>query len=127
MTNDQTASRSPKTILVVDDDEMVRDLLCAILEKHYTLLVARNGVEAIELYARHSSQLQGVLTDWRMPQKNGSEVVAHIRQENPEIPILVMSGDLEESEAERLQCQEHVGFLRKPFSERELLAVMAGW
>ena len=106
---------------------MVRELLGEMLTEHFTLLVGCNGAEAMRLYDTHAAQLCGVITDWRMPEKNGSAVVAHIRRHNVEIPILVMSGDLDEREAERLQAQGKVGILRKPFSSSELLATIVGW
>ena len=127
MTTDQTAGTPRKTILVVEDDELVREVVCAMLSEHYTLLVARDGVEALELYALHSSQLQGVITDWRMPQKNGAAVVAHIRQENTSLPILVMSGDLSIQEAERLKRDARVSLIRKPFLETDLLKALSEW
>ena len=127
MTTDQTVGTPRKTILVVEDDELVREFMNALLSEHYNLLVARDGVEALELYALHSSQLQGVITDWRMPQKNGAAVVAHIRQENTSLPILVMSGDLSIQEAERLKRDARVSLLRKPFLETDLLKALSEW
>ena len=127
MTKDQVSGPPRKTILVVEDDELVREVVCAMLSEHYTLLVANNGVEALELYALHSSQLQGVITDWRMPQKNGAVVVSHIRQENASLPILVMSGDLSTQEAEQIKAYARVSLLRKPFLEEDLLKALAEW
>ena len=79
------------TILIIDDDDDVRDILSRTLAKHgYAAIVARNGNEGLEVYRQHHPDL--VVTDIFMPEKEGFETIRELRAEFPEVKIIVMSG-----------------------------------
>lgn len=91
-----TASSSPKNIILVVDDEaaICSMLTLALREKGFTVLVAANGHEAIELYRQQHHQIGVVLSDVVMPEMDGPEMFACLRRINPEIRCCFMSGSL---------------------------------
>ncbi|HPY54035.1 MAG TPA: response regulator, partial [Treponemataceae bacterium] len=64
-----------RTILIADDDEISRSILAEIFKKDYSLLVASDGQEAIELLEKHANSIHIVLLDIIMPRKTGIDVV----------------------------------------------------
>ncbi len=108
------------TILVVDDEELLRVLLRQTLERHgFQVILAQDGQEAVRLF-QATPRLDMVLLDLRMPRMNGIETAGAIRCLDSAIPIVLMSGnqdcDLARADAD-LDLQ---GFLQKPFRTREL-------
>ena len=85
----------PQMILVVDDQEINRDLLCDILEENYELIYAENGKEALEQMRANIDELSIVLLDLRMPVMNGMEVLEIVRNDERlrQIPIIVLTAD----------------------------------
>jgi len=110
-----TVSRKKtKTILVVDDEPGTRRLIGTILRQGgYTVLEAEDSESAASIHQRHQGQIDLLLTDVTLPGPSGCELAAALREAEPELPVLYMSG-LAESE-------EYVPFLRKPFGIAELL------
>lgn len=80
------------TILIVDDEKIIRDLLVAMLQEagNYHLLVATNGKEALKLCQENEIDL--VFTDLRMPAMGGMELLAELRQKWPELPVVILTG-----------------------------------
>lgn len=84
------AERHPARILVVDDEEGVRTALQKVLEKeHYAVDCAKSAAEAMEKAS--ASPFDLVITDIVMPGVDGMALVAHLREENPDIKVIVMS------------------------------------
>jgi response regulator RpfG family c-di-GMP phosphodiesterase len=80
-----------KTILTVDDDEFVRDILVAYLEDSgFSVLQADNGRTGLETFRQQSPDL--VMLDLRMPEMDGLEVLSNITEESPETPVILVSG-----------------------------------
>ncbi|MBE9520625.1 MAG: response regulator [Proteobacteria bacterium] len=80
-----------KTILTVDDDEFVREILAAYLEDSgFSVLQAENGRTGLETFRRESPDL--VMLDLRMPEMDGLEVLSHIIEESPDTPVILVSG-----------------------------------
>jgi two-component system, cell cycle sensor histidine kinase and response regulator CckA len=108
-------------ILVVDDQELIRDLLAHWLQaRGHEALVASTGSEALEIFAERGSELDLVVLDVTMPKMSGLEVLEQIRTTNTTLPVLLSSGYLKQEAApdlERLGCS---GFLQKPFHLHEL-------
>lgn len=78
-------------ILVIDDDPHVRDILRRMLERQgYEVLAAANGREGIRLFRNQVPDL--VVTDILMPEKEGLETIRELRQESPDVKIIVVSG-----------------------------------
>jgi CheY-like chemotaxis protein len=114
-------ARRPK-VLVVDDEQTVRDFLKAALEQHgYSVLLARDGSDGIELWQQHRDEIVLVLLDLVMPVVGGQQMLAEIKRRDPGAKVLLTSGYNEE-EAKRL-CARYEGtaFIQKPYSARALL------
>ncbi len=78
-------------ILVVDDDDSIREMLRAMLERDgHEVVDASNGVEAIALY--RLTQVDVVITNILMPEKEGLETIRELREEFPDVKIIAMSG-----------------------------------
>jgi two-component system cell cycle sensor histidine kinase/response regulator CckA len=110
------ASSSRETILVVEDTEEIRRMICQILTQHgYEVLEAANGVEALKVYGEN---IHLVLTDVVMPHMNGRQLADELRRINPAARLIFMSGYSEDPMVERL---EYVAvFLPKPFTSMAL-------
>ena len=111
----------PQMILVVDDQEINRDLLCDILEENYELIYAENGKEALEQMRANIDELSIVLLDLRMPVMNGMEVLEIVRNDERlrQIPIIVLTAD-KNAELQALQMGA-LDFITKPFDMREVI------
>ena len=104
-----------RTILVVDDEEVIRNFVKAILEfAGYDVLAARDGSVALSLYSEHQPKVALLLTDHRMPGMTGLQLAGHLRTLEPRLPVLVMSGT-------RLDDGLGFSFVAKPFTHAELV------
>jgi two-component system, cell cycle sensor histidine kinase and response regulator CckA len=118
---DSRANR-PRTILVVDDEDLVRELLARTLrEAGYRVLEASHGTGAIGLLEPQSNAVDLVICDLVMPVLGGKEVAEWIRQHSPAVPLLFISGyPRAYLEAHHLYDPQ-VPMLRKPFLPSRLL------
>ena len=81
------------TVLLVDDDEMLRDMAAAMLKRlGFTVLAAKDGVEAVELFRQHQDEICLVLSDLTMPRMDGWETITALRKLSPGIPVILASG-----------------------------------
>ena len=105
-----------ETILVVDDDDMIRQLATRILtEGGYSVLDAGSVSEAKQRIEEHSGELDLVITDLMMPVSSGRMLTEWLAKERPDVSVILMSGL-----GERVQ-EEGVVFLEKPFRKEDLL------
>jgi two-component system cell cycle sensor histidine kinase/response regulator CckA len=128
---DVTASKYPKgngeVILVVDDEDNVREITQATLEKFgYRVLTATDGADAIGVYAQHNDEIAAVLTDMAMPFLDGPGAIRAIRRASPEIKVVAMSGLLNAEQTAELESLNVSSFLTKPFTAEKLLTTLAG-
>jgi two-component system, cell cycle sensor histidine kinase and response regulator CckA len=111
-----TIPRGDETILVVEDDEMVRLLTARLLASQgYTPIEARDGREALELVAAHPGQVQLVLSDVVMPELGGTEFARRLAELRPDLPILFMSGFTDDEVVRRGLLDPDAPYLQKPF------------
>jgi two-component system cell cycle sensor histidine kinase/response regulator CckA len=111
----QEASFSP--LLLIDDDAAVRHVAQGMLERlGYQVLAAGDGSEALARHAAESRRIRLVLVDFSMPGMDGVEVLRELRRRDPEVRVVLMSGDAGLGFEERFQPGELAGFLPKPFS-----------
>lgn len=106
------------TILVAEDTQSNYDLINAMIGKLYTLVHARDGIEAVRMYEQFVPDL--VLMDIKMPNMSGLDATAMIRELSPEIPIIALSAfayDEDKEKAFKAGCNE---FLTKPISLQAL-------
>lgn len=111
-----------KNILVVDDNKLILRSLSGILEermKGYAILVAENGREAVDIL--DSCPVVLVLTDLNMPEMDGYQLLAYIREKYPSIPVLVMTADYSPGVETRLRSLGAVHCIEKPFEYEDLL------
>ena len=114
------ASREPETVLVVEDDEPVRDLVCRMLSgAGYEALVARSGQEAVVL-AKEAKAIHLLLTDVIMPEMSGRVVAERVAAFHPGVKVLYMSGYTDNVVAHHGILEEGVYFLQKPFTTHTL-------
>jgi len=114
--------RGTETILLVEDNEDVRNFSRRTLKQQgYTILEARNGLEALRLSRNYESNIDMLLTDVVMPTMNGKILVDRIRQERAGIKVLFMSGYANEQITEDDMRESGAAFLQKPFSPHLLL------
>lgn len=111
-----------ETILIVDDEEAVRDTTQKLLVQNgYKTLKAVDGVDAISVYGRNQDHIKIVVTDLKMPNMDGISLVRILRNMNPDLPILVVSGHPDEHDTELLQPYSSIHLLEKPHKSGDLL------
>jgi len=105
----------------VDDEEEVLKVGKTILEfMGYDVLVAQSGEEALRLYRAQQHEIALVILDVVMPVMSGTVVFDKLREINPRLPIILMSGYSRDREATSRLIIKANGFLQKPFKIREL-------
>jgi len=116
----EAESAARGTVLVVDDDEGVRNLVRRALSQHgFRILSAANGAEGLRVYEQHRDAVHLIVLDVTMPEMNGFDVVKHLRASGSRVPILLSSGyDVTEADVDR---RELSGLLEKPYDIPQLL------
>jgi PAS domain S-box-containing protein len=110
------------TILVVDDEAVMREVSENILEQHgFEVLTASDGPQAVEHYRRHRDLIRLVLLDRTMPGMDGKQVLREIHSMNPGALVLLMSGYKAKEVLRGLGNAGLAGFLQKPFRPDELV------
>jgi PAS domain S-box-containing protein len=118
----QAEERGAETILLVEDEEAVRELIQTILTaRGYQVIVADSPWEAEEIAGNHSGEIHLLLTDVVMPQTSGRELAAKIVARRPNIRVLYMSGYTENVVTSGGLLEQGLAFLQKPFSPGSLL------
>ena len=113
------------TILVVDDEEVVRNTSSRVLESRgYAVLLAANGQEALDAVAAHS-EIAAVVLDLAMPVMPGDQAAPRLRLLRPELPILLSSGYPEREATRRFAAYGITAFLQKPYTSGVLLEKIA--
>jgi two-component system, cell cycle sensor histidine kinase and response regulator CckA len=117
------ANACTETILVVDDEEDLRDLVVTVLESRgYTILAASSGKEALEQWAQKKGQIDLLLTDMLMPDgMTGSDLAARLKQDAPKLRVLYTSGHAAGVPGTHLADVEDCQFLAKPYRPAELI------
>ena len=115
-------SKPRSHILLVDDDELFRSMLRITLTKMgFTVLEARNGREALELFEQEPPEV--VMTDLVMPETEGLEMIRELRRRDPHVKIIAMSGGGRVGATDYLKIAKALGanrVLAKPFSNEEM-------
>ena len=114
-----------ETVLVVEDDPAAREAFQALLEaQNYQVLVAGNGLEAVEIYKTHEQQIELIVSDVVMPEMGGIELYRILRRKNPRIKILFISGHPMGVENQRILENHDVHWMQKPFSVQEVSSAL---
>jgi two-component system cell cycle response regulator CpdR len=116
----------PCSILVVDDEPGIRELLCLMLEAAgHTVVSAEDGIQAPKVLA--SQPVQVVITDLLMPERDGLEFITEIRKKFPTVKIIAMSGGGHIARDSYLRIAKNFGahvLLEKPFSQSGVLGAI---
>ena len=104
-----------ETILIVDDHETIWDFLIDVLQKlGYCVLLAENGLDAVEIYRNNPGEIDLVLLDMVMPKCGGHKAFYQLKEIDPDVKVLLSSGFVSEKEVGDLLEQGACGFLPKP-------------
>jgi signal transduction histidine kinase/CheY-like chemotaxis protein len=107
-------------VLVVDDERLVREAHKTAMEAMgFTVLIARDGVEAVEVFGRHKDEIRLVLSDLSMPRMNGWETLSVLRKLAPDIPVILCSGYSKDQAMEGDHPDLPQAFLSKPCTSDE--------
>jgi len=110
-----------QTILLVDDDEILRTLMFDILEQTYQILEASNGQEGLNIFNANKQEIKLIITDFNMPIMNGFEMVKAIRSVSTTVKIIVFSSSISEPQKLFKATGLHIDkFLQKPATLDEI-------
>ena len=111
-----------ETILLAEDDRMVRELAVRVLEEYgYRVLVAKDGEESLRLFEEHGEDIELALLDVVMPKVGGREVYDTIRASEPKLPVLFSSGYSTSAIHTGFVVEEGLAAIPKPYSPDDLL------
>jgi two-component system, cell cycle sensor histidine kinase and response regulator CckA len=118
-----TASvRGDETVLVVEDEDGVRELLWKILTDHgHTVLEARHGRDALTVASGYDHPIQLLLTDVVMPEMGAGELVDQLAATRPELKVLYISGYTNDEVIRRGVSRSEAAFIQKPFTSTDLM------
>ena len=117
----QETPQGRETILLVEDEEPVRNLLKEILrESGYTVLEAPDGGEALALLSRPGQKVHLILSDVVMPKMGGRDLADQVSSLHPEIKVLLISGYPETALGQQDETEGGLPFLYKPFTPYDL-------
>ena len=115
----------PLTILVVDDEPLVRELAALTLERQsYHVLGAADGVEAVETFTKHADEIDAVLLDLTMPRMDGATAFKAIRAVRPDVPVILATGYGEEAGMDAVADATRAAVLQKPYQPQQLLGLL---
>jgi nitrogen-specific signal transduction histidine kinase/CheY-like chemotaxis protein len=114
-----------ETILIVDDEDGVRGVLTRILERAgYSVIQAEDGLRGVEIFREHVGRIDLVVLDMAMPRMSGAEAYDRFVEIDPGTRILISSGYSEEGRAAEILARGARGFLKKPYGNETVLAMV---
>lgn len=121
----------PAAVLVVDDNELIRDLLVAILAgAGYETVAADSGGDGIEALSRRAGRFSAAIVDLSLPDMSGVQTIDRLRELAPGLPVMLVSAHDEAVAQRAVAARPGVVFLQKPFDARDLVqhleALVAG-
>ena len=112
------------TILIVDDEAPIRNLISNLLSGEYEVLTAADGLEAKSVVESFGGQLAAVITDVQMPRMDGRALVEWLFAQGMDVPVILMSGNVGEVKIGHLLQRPRVKWLPKPFNIEDLEAAL---
>lgn len=120
------ATLAKKTILVIDDEDVIRNLMKDVLDMlGYNVLLSSEPKDALELYRMHKTEIDLILMDMMMPGMNGPELYKAMNQIDPNNKVIVLSGYSMADEVEQMLNDGVIGFVQKPVSIAKLKEILA--
>lgn len=122
----KTVRGGNETVLVVEDEVAVRELVCSVLGGHgYKVLQAETGVKALEIWERSKKKIDLLLTDLVMPDRlNGRELAEKLRAEKPKLKVIFTSGYSADVVGKDFVLQRGLNYLQKPYDPQKLAVVV---
>ncbi|MEZ4528607.1 MAG: PAS domain S-box protein [Desulfobacterales bacterium] len=118
---DTGISRGTETLLLVDDEEMIVEVGTHLLrELGYTVISARSGQEAVNIYRMEHEKIHMVILDMIMPEMGGGKVFEHLREIRSDVKVLLSSGYSINGKAAEIMAKGCRGFIQKPFTLKQL-------
>ena len=113
-----------KTILIVDDDPTILNMLAMTLEASYDVLRAEDGVAAAYVYEHNIDTVAAIVTDLEMPRLNGQSLAEWVHHLRPRLPVIIISGTIRTRPGEDFSQAPMTRFLGKPFEPARLEALL---
>ncbi|HEX8678442.1 MAG TPA: response regulator, partial [Chthoniobacterales bacterium] len=112
----------PQTILLVEDEEMLRDLGVEILQSEgYRVLTAKDGVEAVEIFSANRDAIGLVVCDLGLPRMGGRDVFMKLKEMKPSVRAIVVSGYIEPAQRSEILKAGVIDTVQKPYDFGELV------
>jgi len=122
---DARAVKGSETVLVVDDEQIIREFLKDTLEElGYRVMLAKDGPSAIELFSRHHNEVDLIILDMVMPRMRGIDVFKGLKEIDPKVKVILSSGYSRSGEARAILREGVLDFVQKPFTEKKLSRVV---
>ena len=122
---DKHLASESKTILLIEDDDALREMVERILKKEgYRLLTAADGGEAADVVARENARVDLLLADIILPGLSGPEVARELRAQNPNLKVIFASGSHSDNVLHTIDLVDRPTFLSKPYEPKALLAAI---
>ncbi len=113
------------TILLVEDDDLVRDVTKRMMERSgYSVLTTANGIEALNLYVEEKDGISLVILDLIMPEMGGKQCLEKLREIDPNVKILVTSGYCVDGVVKEVTESGARGFVCKPYNSEQMLTAV---
>jgi DNA-binding NtrC family response regulator len=110
-------------VLVVDDEDMVRELCASMVERlGFDVLTAADGEEAIRIFQEHAGKICCVILDLTMPRKDGMETLEELKSMDEKVRVILSSGYNEQETTQRFLGKGLAGFIKKPYRLERLRA-----
>jgi two-component system, cell cycle sensor histidine kinase and response regulator CckA len=117
-------TESVRTILVVDDDTLITNLITRILRSRGMNVLQAESAE-VAMAVIHAKSVHLIISDVHMPGLRGPELLAHLRAKGVDVPVLFISGDLGVETLDQSLSIANAAFLPKPFTAEELIATVS--
>jgi len=119
--------RGEGLVLVVDDEEMIRETARMILEAAgFDVLLAEDGRDGVEVFREHADEICVVLLDMTMPHMGGEEAFTELRRIRSDVRVILSSGYNEQEATNRFAGKGLAGFIQKPYHPQDLAALLRG-
>ena len=125
-TEDATPVHGHGLVLVVDDEAVIRATMCSLLASYgYTVIMARDGAEALTVFDEKAEAVDLVILDMVMPEMNGRDCFEALRERRADLPILLTSGLTGREDVLDLIVRGPTTFLAKPYRSAEFSMAVA--
>ena len=117
----QEIAQSNETILLVEDEEMLLDLVKTVLEEQgFHVLAAKDGEEALDVYTHHKDEIAVVVSDMGLPKLGGWEILHKMKEINPDAKVILASGYSDPKIKSQMLKQGAKDYVSKPYDTDEI-------